>query len=119
MSASGGDFVIPLPCASWSVNAAGTRYRYSDPSGATCRTVIIKDGALEKAVCKGPQVAYEFTGTPPVPVTYVHVVVTTGDVATQRKACATFEPGTATVVKDGSDGQTYKALNAGAPATCP
>jgi hypothetical protein len=81
--------------------------------------VIIKDGALEKAVCKGPQVAYEFTGTPPAPVTYVHVVVTTGDVATQRKACATFEPGTATVVKDGSDGQTYKALNAGAPATCP
>jgi hypothetical protein len=117
VAGTGGAFTILLPCANWSVNAAGTRYKYADPSGATCKLLLIKGGVLEKAVCKGAQVAYTLGAAQGD----VGVVVTTGgELATERKACASFGPGTgATVVKDGSDGVTYKALNAGAPASCP
>jgi hypothetical protein len=81
------------------------------------RPVVYKQGVLEKAVCRGAQVAYTLGAAQGD----LSVVVTTGgDLATERKACASFGPGTgATVVKDGSDGVTYKALNAGAPGGCP
>jgi hypothetical protein len=112
----GGDVTITLPCTGWSRNAAGTRYHYKDTTGATCKVVLLKDGVLEKAVCKGAQVAY----TLGMAQGDVVVVVSTGPAATRRAYCASFGPGTgAVVVKDGSDGVTYKALNASAPASCP
>jgi len=112
---AGGDFTIDLPCLNWSANSAGTRYRYRDATGATCTAIIVEAGHLLKAICKGPQVAY----TLGAPQGDVNVVLTTGDPATNRKYCATLGPQTsARVVHDGSDGKTYKALQAG-PGACP
>ena len=54
-----------------------------------------------QAVCKGPQVALVFPGSV-LGTGPVNVVVTTGDVGTERKTCASFGPSNATVVKDGS-----------------
>ena len=77
--------------------------------------MLIKDARLEKAVCKGSQVAYTLGAAQ----ADVGVVVSTGAPATQLRTCASFGPATsATVKKDGSDGKTYLALNAGAPASC-
>jgi hypothetical protein len=115
VAGAGGDFAIALPCVNWSANSGGNRYGYRDASGATCAKVQIRNGRLLKAVCKGPQVAYALGA----PQGDVSVVLATGAPETNRKYCATFGPATATsVVRDGSDGKVYKALNAG-PGQCP
>jgi hypothetical protein len=110
---AGGEFAIPLPCLNWTLNGSGTRYRYRDATGATCRSIVLEQGKL-KASCKGPQVAYALGSAQ----TEVSVVLTTGDAGTRLKQCATFAPGTAVIVRDGSDGRTYRAFDATAGA-CP
>lgn len=112
---AGGDFTIDLPCVNWSANAAGTRYRYRDATGTTCNAIVLRAGRLMKALCRGPQVAY----TLGAPQGDVYVTLTTGDPSTNRKYCATFGPqSSATVVRDGSDGRSYRAVQAGV-GVCP
>jgi hypothetical protein len=84
----GGDFTIDLPCQFWSANLSGSRYRYRDPAGTTCRSVIIAAGRVARAVCKGPQVAY----TLGVAQDDVAVVVRTGDPSAFHKHCASTRP---------------------------
>jgi hypothetical protein len=99
--ASGESAAIPLPCGNWTVNAAGTLYRYRDTSSSTCKVVLIKGGRLQKAVCNGTQVGYDL-GTPGGEVS-VDVVVRTG--SAPRRWCTTFNATTegCAVVKNGSD----------------
>jgi hypothetical protein len=111
----GGDFTIDLPCVNWTATAAGTRYQYRDGSGATCQAIVLIAGRLMKARCKGPQVDYALGAVQGD----VHVTLSTGDPATNRKYCATFGPtSAATVVRDGSDGRSYRAVQAGT-GVCP
>lgn len=107
-SGGAGDVVIPLPCDGWTANGAGTMYRYKDPSGETCKLVLVKDGALVKAVCKGPQVAITL-GPGAAPVTVVTTLNT-------DQFCAEYG---GVVVRDGADGKTLLHENAPAPASCP
>jgi hypothetical protein len=103
-----GDVTIPLPCYHWSLNGAKTAYRYTDSSGATCKLVLVRDGALVKAVCKGAQVAIDL-GAGVAPVTVVTTLNT-------DLFCAEYG---GTVVHDGSDGATLLHKDAPAPAGCP
>jgi hypothetical protein len=115
VNGAGGDFTIDLPCVNWSANDAGTRYRYRDGSGATCNAIVLRAGRLMKAICRGPQINYSLGA----PQGDVFVTLTTGDPSTNRKYCATFGPqSSATVVRDGSDGRSYRAVEAGA-GVCP
>lgn len=111
----GGDFTIALPCAGWTRNPSGTRFKYRDTSGATCRSVRIHQGRLEKAVCIGSQVTYALGAAQGE----VAVTLRTGVASAERVSCARFAPATAQVVRDGSDAKTYLALRAIAPASCP
>jgi hypothetical protein len=111
----GGSFTIDLPCVNWSANGAGSRFRYRDASGATCRSIVLKAGRLLKASCKGPQVAYALSAAQG----NVSVVLATGDPTANRKYCATYGPRTAaTIVHDGAAGRRSGAVNAG-PGACP
>jgi hypothetical protein len=114
---TGEQAAIALPCANWTVNGAGTMYKYKDTSGASCKIVIIKGGKLQKAVCKGTQVSIDLATTPQDQGN-VDVVVRTG--SAPRRWCAEFGPAaTCQVVKNGSDGKKFLAKNCtGAPAAC-
>ena len=115
VAGAGGDFAIDLPCVNWTATSGGDRYRYRDATGATCKTVLIRAGRLLKAVCKGPQVSYALGA----PQGNVSVTLATGASATNRKYCASFGPATtATILRDGSNGTVYKAINAAA-GLCP
>jgi hypothetical protein len=105
---SAGDVTIPLFCSGWSLNGAQSAYRYKDASGATCKLVLVKDGALVKAVCKGAQVAIDL-GAGAAPVTVVTTLNT-------DQFCAEYG---GTVVRDGSDGSTLLHKDAAAPSSCP
>jgi len=112
--ATGESFTIGLPCMNWTVNTAGTLYKYKDVSGATCKIVIIKGNKLLKAVCKGTQVSYVLNADQ----VSVDVVVRTG--SAPRRWCSAFNSGTAacSVVKNGSTGK-YLAKNCTtAPVLC-
>jgi hypothetical protein len=106
-SGAAGDITIALPCANWSTNGANSQYKYKDSSGASCTIVLVKDGKLAKAVCKGTQVAVTVqAGMAPVDV------VTT---LNTERYCTSFG---GTLKKDGSDGKTFLAKDAPAPADC-
>ena len=107
-SGGAGEVTIPLPCDGWTTNAANTRYRYKDPTGATCKVVLVKAGVLTKTVCKGPQLAIDVSGDT-APVTVVATLNT-------EQYCSVFG-GTAT--KNGSDDVTLLHRDAAAPAGCP
>jgi hypothetical protein len=112
VSGLGGDFTINLPCVGWTANSSKTKYSYRDAGGTTCKTVKLQDGRQLKAVCKGSQIAY----TLGAPQGDVNVALTMGGVL---QYCATFGPSTLADIKsDGSNGRTYKALDAAAPALC-
>ena len=117
VSGNHGDFIIHLPALGWAVLGGGSLYKYKDTTGATCKIVLIKDGKLEKAVCKGPQVAYDFDG----PDSVMNVIVGTG--TEPLRHCHQFDglpPESCDVKKDGSDDKTYLAKNcAGATVGCP
>ena len=109
----GGDVSIDLPCIGWTVNASGSEYSYRDASGNTCKSVKLKNGNQLKAVCKGAQVAYALGAAEGD----VSLSLTMGEAL---HYCATFGTSTlADVRKDGSNGRTYKALDALAPVSCP
>lgn len=111
----GGNFTVDMPCVNWTANATGTRYRYRDATGTSCRSVVLRHGRVLKVSCKGPQVDYAL-GTAQGDI---RVVLSTGNPATNHKYCATFGPQTATTVhRDGSDGRSYSAISAG-QGTCP
>src|SRR5262245_20621279 len=60
ITSAGGDTVtIPLPCFHWSLSGSKTTYTYKDKSGATCNLVMVRAGALVKAICRGPQLALD------------------------------------------------------------
>ena len=106
---------IALPCANWTVNGAGTLYKYKDTTGASCKIVLIKGGKLQKAVCKGTQVSYDL-GADQVSV---DVKVRTG--TAPRQWCTSFNATTSacTVVKNGTDDKKYLAKNCtGAALAC-
>ena len=106
-SGGAGDITIPLPCANWTTNGANSLYKYKDTSGASCKIVLVKNGVLAKAVCKGAQIAItDQAGMAPIGV------VTT--VNTERY-CTSFG---GTLKNDGSDGKTFLAKDATAPAAC-
>lgn len=110
VSGDGGVFTIEMPCVNWSANADGSRYRYRDASGTSCRSAILRNGRMLKVSCKGPQVAYTLGSAQG----NINVTMATGDRATNQKFCATFGPQTATTVhRDGADGRSYSAVDAG------
>jgi hypothetical protein len=117
VSGDGGDFTINLPAGGWTANTAVSLYKYKDTTGATCKIVIIKNATLEKAVCKGTQVAYDL-GAPQGPV---NVIVGTG--TEPLRHCHQFDaaaPESCDIKRDGSDDKTYLAKNcAGATVGCP
>jgi hypothetical protein len=105
-TASGESVNVSLPCAGWTVNGAGTLYKYKDTSGATCKIVLIKGGKLQKAVCKGTQISYDLSADQ----VSVDVKVRTG--TAPRQWCANFSAvAGCTVVKNGSDEKKYLAKN--------
>jgi streptogramin lyase len=105
-SGGAGDATIPLPCGGWT--RSGDLYKYKDSSGASCNIVLVKGGTLAKAVCKGPHVAIDVSGSMS-PVT----VVTTLNI---ERYCTTFG---GSVKKDGSDDKTFLRKDAAAPGSCP
>jgi hypothetical protein len=107
-SGGAGDITIPLPCGGWTTNGTNNLYRYRDTSGASCMVVVVKDGVLAKAVCKGSQVGIDLNGSMS-PVT----VVTT---LNSEQYCTEFG---GSVVKDGSDDKTFLRKGALAPVGCP
>ena len=107
-TAGGDDVTIPLPCHRWSLNGSKTAYSYKDTSGATCKIVLVRNGALVKAVCKGAQLAIDLdAGAAPV------TIVTT---LNTDRFCAEYG---GTAVHDGSDGTTLLHKDAPAAASCP
>jgi hypothetical protein len=109
---TGESFTIALPAANWTSNG-NNLFKYKDSSGASCKIVLIKDGVLTKAVCKGTQVAYDLGAAQNA----VRVELSTG---TTNSYCTTFSAARGcTVTKDGSDGKTYLAKNCtSAPSGC-
>jgi hypothetical protein len=111
---SGETFTIALPCGNWTVNGAGNSYKYKDPSGASCKVVIIKSGKLNKAVCKGAQVNYDLTA---IDQTKVDIVLRAG--SAPRRWCASFSVlNGCDVVKNGNDGKKYLAKNCALASPC-
>ena len=106
-TSAGDDVSIPLPCYGWSLNGAKNAYRYKDTSGGACKLVLVKDGALVKAVCKGPQLALDL-GPGVAPVSIVTTLNT-------DRFCASYG---GTVVHDGSDGTTLLHKDAPVSASC-
>jgi hypothetical protein len=106
-SGSAGDITIPLPCGGWTTNPANTLYKYKDPTNTTCTLVLVKNGVLAKAICKGSQVAIDVDAS----MSPVAIVMTlNGDAF-----CAEFG---GTIVKDGADDKTFLRKAASAPAGC-
>jgi len=111
-------FSISLPCAGWTINTAGTLYKYRDTTGSTCKVLMVKGAKLVKAVCKGTQVAYNLD----LGVDQVNVDVKVRTGTTPRQWCSSFNAGAqgCTVVRNGSDDKTYLAKNCTlGPAVCP
>jgi hypothetical protein len=106
-------FSIPLLCDNWTVNGGGNLFKYKDNTGASCTLVMVKDGKLVKAICKGTQVDFDLGAGE----TSVDVVLRTGPT---NRYCAEYAAGNGcATVKDGSDGKTYLVKNCtAAPAAC-
>jgi hypothetical protein len=122
VSGAGGDFVIDLPTIGWTVkSSAGINSPktliYRDPTGATCKRIMFRGGALAKAVCKGPQVAFDL-GAAQGPIS---VVLSFG--SEPLRNCHRFgsaAPESCDVKKDGSDDRVFLAKNCvGPPVGCP
>ena len=114
LTVTGSDsFSIPLVCDNWTVNGAGNLFKYKDSSGGSCTVVLVKNGKLVKAVCKGTQVDYDLNAAE----VSVDVVLRSGP---SNRYCTNYSAVSGcTTVKDGSDGKTYLAKNCtAAPAVC-
>jgi hypothetical protein len=109
-SGGSGSATINLPCANWSTNGVNSQYKYKDTTQATCTIVLVKDGKLAKAICKGAQVSIDLQedgDTAPV-ATAIRL--------NQERYCTNFG---GTIKKDGSDGKTFLAKDAPAAGGCP
>jgi phosphatidylethanolamine-binding protein (PEBP) family uncharacterized protein len=106
-SGGAGDITIPLPCAGWTTNGTNTLYKYKDTSSTTCTKVLVKNGVLAKAICKGPQVAIDLNGS----MSPVAVVTTLNS----QQYCTEFG---GNVVQDGSNDKTFLRKDAPAPSVC-
>jgi hypothetical protein len=114
LTVTGSDsFSIPLVCDNWTVNGGGNLFKYKDTTGASCTVVMVKDGKLVKAICKGTQVDYDLGAAE----TSVDVVLRTG---TTNRYCSEYAAGNGcSTVKDGSDGKKYLVKNCtAAPSGC-
>jgi len=117
-STAGESFSLDLGgarCVHWIGNLAGSRWKYKDPSGGTCRVILVKGGILQKAVCRGPQVAFQLGADQGS----IDIVLSTG--TTPRRWCTTFndEAQGCVVKKDGSDGHRLVAIDCtSAAAAC-
>jgi hypothetical protein len=107
-SGGAGDIVIALPCFFWATNSTNTVYKYKDLSGTSCNLVLVKNGVLTKAVCKGTQVAIDLNGS----MSPVSVVTTLN----MDRYCTEFG---GALVKDGSDDKAFLRKDAPAPSACP
>jgi len=116
---AGESFTINLGganCVNWSVNSAGNRYKYKDSSGATCKTVIVKDQRLVKAICKGAQVSFDLN-----PANAVDNAAVALRMGPDRRYCTAFNATSegCDVRKDGTDNKTYLAKNCSTgPVAC-
>ncbi len=117
---SGQSFSWPLPCENWRLigsetSPKGFHYRDKELDEGPCKLVLVKPAKLARAICQGRGPAaldYDLqTGQLQSPVS---VVLRLGEAHGQ---CAEFDA--ASVVKDGSDGKTFLAKRAAAPASCP
>jgi hypothetical protein len=117
-STSGERFTVDLggaKCVNWKGNIAGGRWKYRDATGTTCSVIVFKAGVLQKAVCRGPQVAFQLGAA----LGSIDVVLTTG--TAPRRWCTTFNDGAqgCVIKEDGSDGRRYVALDCtSAAASC-
>jgi hypothetical protein len=115
VSGGHGEFIINLPALGWTVNGDGSLYKYKDTTGATCKIVLIKDAKLEKAVCKGSQVAYNLG-----PEGAINVILGIG--SEPLRHCHRFDglpPENCDVKKGGGNG-TYLVKNCvGTVVGCP
>jgi hypothetical protein len=112
------DFTIDLPCAGWITtngspeNIFNTDYLYEDPSGATCKRVVVRHGRTLTAICEGPQVAYVLDG----PQGNIDLTLRLGTMPLLN--CATLGPPPTIVRRDGSNGRKYLARNSPDPDSC-
>ena len=121
---SGQSFSQDLPCQNWSLigseaNPQGYRYADTKLADGPCKLVLLRSGSRLKASCRGGGpflLDYDLqAGQSEAPVT---VTVETGQLGLPgaQGYCAKFG---GVVKKDGSDGKSYLAKNAPAPASCP
>jgi len=109
---AGHDFTIALPCEGWRhINDSATSpdYLYRDRTNATCSKVLVRHGRRVKAICRGAQVAYPLD----VPPGDIDVTIRMGTFP--QRICTTFGPPPTRVLKDGSNGKTYKAKDSSEP----
>ena len=115
---AGNDLTIPLPCEGWFNTNGGTGdvnnidYRYRDTTQTTCTRVKVIHGRSIGIVCKGPQVAWTLGAAEGA----IDATLRLGSLPIRD--CTTFGPSPTRVLRDGSDGRTYRAKDAPRPATC-
>jgi subtilisin family serine protease len=109
-----------LPCDNWTLIGSATspkgyKYRDQELDEGACKLVLLKDGLLMKALCqgKGPTTDLDYDLQEGQAQEPVSVVLTTGAANTY---CAEFG---GEVKKDGTDGRSFAAKEAGAPGGCP
>jgi hypothetical protein len=108
---TGGSISLTLDKTRWS--AVGHGFKYKGQTGDPCKTILIKDDKLVKAICKGTSVALTlpFSGS-------AALALVVGN-ATSIRYCATFT--LASVIKNElkPNGKgIFKAKGAPAPAAC-
>jgi Raf kinase inhibitor-like YbhB/YbcL family protein len=106
-SGGAGDVTIPLACSGWTTNGPNTLYKYKDTTNTTCTKVLVKNGVLVKAICKGSQIAIDLNGS----MSPVAVVTTLNS----QQYCTEFG---GNLVHDGSDDKTFLRKDAPAPSAC-
>jgi len=113
-------FTQLLPTSGWrllgtAANPRGYKYVDSALANGPCRLVLIKDGTRAKAICTGGgALPLSYDLQPAQSETAVAVHLTLGGTAAY---CTTFSG--ASILRDGSDGKTFLAKQAAAPASCP
>lgn len=112
-SASGAFFGQDLPCANWQQTFSGYRYRDRQMTNGPCSDVYFQPNGITKIKCsgRGPAVL-DFDLEPGLVQAPVGVRLTVG----VQSFCTAFG---GVLKRDGTDGRTFSAINAGAPGLCP
>lgn len=112
-SEGGTSETISLPAANWSAlgNPAGSKgFKYKDPTGATCRTVLLK-GTTIKGLCKATAAgapSYDAGSDPPI-----SIVLAIG--TAPQRYCAECPNGG---IQKGNAASLTKMKDCGAPLSC-